>query len=118
MWLTPSSTARRSTLMAWSRFAGTASGISARPCWGRRMAPNPSRLTTRSPSGQVPAAAAGVTGRAVMDKEAPFLERAPGGGRPGSGQAFVDKGEGQLVEPLPGGAGDVAQRPLASQDGQ
>ena len=78
--------------------AGTASGISARPCWGRRIAPNPSRLTVRSPSGQVPAAAAGVTGRAVMDKEAPFLERAADEGGPGSGQAFVDKGEGELVE--------------------
>ena len=58
MWLTPSSTARRSTRRACSRSRGTASGISAGPVCGRRIAPKPIRWTVRSPSFQVPEAEA------------------------------------------------------------
>src|SRR5699024_185078 len=54
MWFTPSSTARRSTAIASSRSRGAASqGMPV-----SRMAPNPIRLTGRSPSRQVPEAAA------------------------------------------------------------
>ena len=48
MWFTPSSTARRNTWIATAR-----SGLTV-----RRMEPKPIRLTTRSPSVHVPAAAA------------------------------------------------------------
>src|SRR4051812_793380 len=51
MWLTPGSTARRSTRTARSR-----SGFAV-----RRIDPKPIRLTVRSPSVQVPAAAAVVS---------------------------------------------------------
>src|SRR5579863_1848961 len=44
--------------MARSRSRGAAPGSRARPRCGRRIAPNPIRLTVRSPSFQVPAAAA------------------------------------------------------------
>src|SRR5580658_8354212 len=53
IWFTPSSTARRSTPIARSRSLGVPSAFAV-----RRMAPNPIRLTVRSPSIQVPAAAA------------------------------------------------------------
>src|SRR6185312_16691739 len=58
MWFTPSSTAARNTAIAWSRSPGMAPGANAGPRWGNRIAPNPIRLTLRSPSVQVPAAAA------------------------------------------------------------
>ena len=58
MWFTPSSTALRSTAIACSRLPGIAPGANAGPRCGRRIAPNPIRLTLRSPSVQVPAAAA------------------------------------------------------------
>jgi hypothetical protein len=53
MWFTPSSTARRSTAIARSLSPGapSASAVS-------RIAPNPIRLTVRSPSCQLPAAEA------------------------------------------------------------
>ncbi|MFC7641379.1 hypothetical protein ACFQX6_10635 [Streptosporangium lutulentum] len=56
MWLTPSSTARRSTVIDRSRSLGAPRLKAALPV--RRIAPNPTRLTVRSPSFQVPAAAA------------------------------------------------------------
>src|SRR5438094_10303931 len=56
MWLTPSSIARRSTEMDRSRSPGAPRPKTAPPV--RRIAPKPSRLTLRSPSCQVPAAAA------------------------------------------------------------
>src|SRR5215472_4331693 len=56
MWLTPSSTARRSTPMDRSRSPGAPRPKTAPPV--KRIAPKPSRLTVRSPSCQVPAAAA------------------------------------------------------------
>src|SRR5438046_554178 len=55
MWFTPSSTARRSTPIERSRSLGRPRSNAALPV--RRMAPNPSRLTVRSPSFQIPAAA-------------------------------------------------------------
>jgi hypothetical protein len=58
VWFTPGSTALRSTVIAWSRLPGIASGANAAPRWGKRITPNPIRLTVRSPSVQVPAAAA------------------------------------------------------------
>ncbi len=58
MWFTPSSTARRSTPTACPRSRGTASGTRAAPVWVSRIAPKPTRLTSRSPRVQVPAAAA------------------------------------------------------------
>ena len=66
MWSTPSSIARRSTAIEVSRSRAT-------PPWnGRlpvsRIAPNPSRLTVRSPSCQVPAAPAG----SALDGTAPL----------------------------------------------
>src|ERR1700759_1350071 len=55
MKLTPSSTTRRSVAMAWSRLGGSPQI----PGPGIRMAPNPGRLTVRSPpTSMVPAAAA------------------------------------------------------------
>src|SRR6266704_3533109 len=55
MKLTPSSTTRRSVAMAWSRLSGSPQ----MPGPVIRMAPNPSRLTVRSPpTSMVPAAAA------------------------------------------------------------
>ncbi len=58
MWFTPSSTARRSTLIARPRSLGRASAANASPSCVRRIAPNPIRWTTRSPSVQLPDAAA------------------------------------------------------------
>ena len=58
MWFTPSPTARRSTRMDWSRSLGAPRSKAALPV--SRMAPKPRRLTTMSPSFQVPAAAAGI----------------------------------------------------------
>src|SRR5438034_10635461 len=63
MWFTPSSTARRSTPIERSRSLGTPRSNAALPV--RRMAPNPSRLTVRSPSFQVPAAAAVIVSEAI-----------------------------------------------------
>src|SRR6266702_134306 len=55
MKLTPSSTTRRSVAMAWSRLGGSPQ----MPGPVIRMAPNPMRLTVRSPpTSMVPAAAA------------------------------------------------------------
>jgi len=56
MWFTPSSTARRTTLIDRSRSLGVPRSKAALPV--RRIAPNPIRLTVRSPSFQVPALAA------------------------------------------------------------
>ena len=58
MWLTPSSTARRSTAIDWPRSLGEPFANGWLPV--SRIAPKPSRLTVRSPRPQVPAAAAGV----------------------------------------------------------
>ena len=60
MWLTPSSTARRSTSMDRDLSAGTLSPDGSLP--GSRIAPSPILLTVRSPSSHVPAAAALITG--------------------------------------------------------
>src|SRR4051812_37273426 len=56
MWLTPSSTALRSTVIDRSRSLGVPRWKAALPV--SRIAPNPMRLTDRSPSFQVPAASA------------------------------------------------------------
>ena len=56
MWFTPSSTARRSTAIDWSLSPGGLLSHGILP--GSRIAPNPSRLTSLSPSRHVPAAAA------------------------------------------------------------
>ena len=58
MWFTPSSIARRSTAIDRLAVARRAVGAKACRCCVRRIAPNPSRLTVRSPSFQVPAAVA------------------------------------------------------------
>jgi hypothetical protein len=65
MWVTPSSTARRSTAIAASRLRGAGShGILV-----RRIAPKPMRLIVWSPSCQVPAASAvWVVVRVVMGR--------------------------------------------------
>src|SRR5579875_1981129 len=55
MWLTPSSTARRSTATGCRRSPGARSPEGSPVS---RIAPNPRRLTARSPSRQVPAASA------------------------------------------------------------
>src|SRR2546421_481675 len=54
MWFTPSSTARRSTAIDVSRARMPPSEVAI-----RRIAPKPSRFTSKEPSCQVPAAAAG-----------------------------------------------------------
>jgi Domain of unknown function (DUF427) len=59
MWLTPSSTARRSTATGCRRSSGAPSPERSPVS---RIAPNPRRLTARSPSRQVPAASAGAKG--------------------------------------------------------
>src|SRR6266700_6439271 len=59
MWLTPSSTARRSTAIDWSRSLGVPFSKGRLPV--SRIAPKPRRFTVRSPSCQVPAAAAGLS---------------------------------------------------------
>src|ERR1700722_9742468 len=71
MWLTPSSSARRSTATARSRSLGVPSALLV-----RRIAPNPIRLTVRSPSVQVPAAAA-VTGSGVIAGVFPLVADMP-----------------------------------------
>ncbi len=72
MWLTPSSTARRSTVIARSRSLGVPSGLAV-----RRIAPKPIRLTVRSPSVQVPALAAVTPSRYVaMDASLQDLDTA------------------------------------------
>src|ERR1700691_2006604 len=58
MWLTPSSSARRSTAIDRDRSLGSPFSNGILPV--RRIAPNPSRLTVRSPSRHVPAADAGI----------------------------------------------------------
>src|SRR4051812_15955625 len=89
MWLTPSSTARRSTAIEVSRSRGV-------PPWnGRlpvsRIAPKPSRLTVRRPNLQVPAASA-------LDGTAPL-----GGQRDGgvARRARLLLGEGPVGRPEP-----------------
>ena len=59
MWLTPSSTARRSTAIDWARSLGEPFANGWLPV--SRIAPKPSRLTVRSPRRQVPAAAAALS---------------------------------------------------------
>ena len=61
MWFTPRSIARRSTVIARSRPLGVPSAFAV-----RRIAPNPIRLTVRSPSFQVPAADALVVVTALL----------------------------------------------------
>ena len=63
MWLTPSSTARRSTPMDWFRSLGVPRSKAALPV--SRMAPRPMRLTIMSPSFQVPEAAAGIASEVI-----------------------------------------------------
>src|SRR3954452_20097703 len=68
MWFTPSSTARRSTASDVSRARMPPSDVDI-----RRMAPKPIRLTSKEPSFQVPAAAAG----SVFVVMAPAFRRSP-----------------------------------------
>lgn len=67
MWFTPSSTARRSTLIAWPRSLGTAPVPNASPFCVRRIAPKPIRLTVKSPSFQVPEAAAVIVSEVMFE---------------------------------------------------
>src|SRR2546429_6393023 len=98
MWLTPSSTARRSTLMDRSRSPGVPRPKTAPPV--RRIAPKPSRLTVRSPSCQVPAAAA-VTVTAGDLAAGPRGQGKQGGHDQGGGTHA-------LAVPRPAGARDPA----------
>jgi hypothetical protein len=65
MWFTPSSTARRSTLIDWSRLLGVPRSKTALPV--SRIAPNPIRLTVKSPSCQVPADAAVIASEVITE---------------------------------------------------
>ena len=63
MWLTPSSTALRSTAIDRSRSLGVPWWKAALPV--SRIAPKPMRLTVRSPSVQVPAASAVIVSEVI-----------------------------------------------------
>jgi hypothetical protein len=63
MWLTPSSIARRSTAIDRSRPLGVPRWKAALPV--SRIAPKPMRRTGRSPSVQVPAAAAVIVSEVI-----------------------------------------------------
>lgn len=71
MWLTPSSTARRSTAIDPSRSLGVPRWKAPLPV--SRIAPKPTRLTGRSPSVQVPAALA-----VMVDEVTAAVSHAPG----------------------------------------
>src|SRR2546421_9732232 len=111
MWFTPSSTARRSTLIATSR-----SGFAV-----IRIEPKPIRLTVRSPRSQVPAAAAVTSSLATRRPYYAALrgdgdgERAVGRTAEVVGTAAVERDRGAL----PGEAaraGDVRADGLDQQD--
>ena len=112
MWSTPSWTTRRSTWMDWSRWLGLPRPKAALPV--SRIDPSPSRLTTMSPSFQVPAAAAacvsGVTvsfsaasGAALREAITKDIE-----GRTCSAASVQDLrgGDGQVADPAAGGVVD------------
>src|ERR1700690_100895 len=106
MWLTPSSTARRSTPIERPRSLGAPRSKAALPV--RRIAPSPTRLTVRSPSCQVPAAAALITCSGMisvlsMDRgnQSYAAVAAPGTGhaaRPGGGAGQLGKAD-TVLEP-------------------